>query len=129
MECAFCQQPAERACTRCGRFFCPTHGGERRVLPGPNEPGIEPVSRVVCDGCTPDAAALASADRDVRWLPVFLIGFAALLAIGVPVLYHLLGFEILVPLALAIWVVVVLVMRAGAKPSDGEGAGRGPPGA
>jgi hypothetical protein len=75
MHCAFCQQPAERACTRCGRFFCPAHGGERRVLEA--DQGVQhPVTRVVCDSCTPDEGTIREVERFNRSVVRFLIGFA-----------------------------------------------------
>jgi hypothetical protein len=53
MNCYSCNQPAERSCTRCGRFFCSRHGGDRLVDEGAGE-GHHVVTRGVCDNCTPD---------------------------------------------------------------------------
>lgn len=55
MNCAFCGQEAERACTRCGRFFCQVHGGDRLVGEGLGN-SYRVVTRAVCDSCTPNQA-------------------------------------------------------------------------
>ena len=64
MQCSFCEQPAERACTRCGRFFCSAHGGDRIVV-GTNAEGLQFETKVVCEGCAParDQPAMQKAQR------------------------------------------------------------------
>lgn len=82
MRCAFCDRPAERACTRCGRFFCPTHGGQRRVLEdGPGGFAV-PALRVVCDACTPDEGRLRAVEGVNRSANRFLIGLGVVVFVG-----------------------------------------------
>ena len=58
MDCFSCGQPAERSCTRCGRFFCESHGGDRLVGEGARK-GRRIVTRAVCDNCTPNQEWMA----------------------------------------------------------------------
>jgi hypothetical protein len=76
MQCAFCKQLAERSCTRCGRFFCPAHGGDRLVEEGAGD-GYQVVTRGVCDKCTPDQNWIKSKQR--LGLIVFLVALLVML--------------------------------------------------
>jgi hypothetical protein len=53
MQCSICEKPAERACTRCGGFFCAKHGGKRLIREGVGE-NSRIVRRAICDKCTPN---------------------------------------------------------------------------
>lgn len=59
MQCAYCANDAERACTRCGRFFCHSHGGDRLVSEGAGR-GHRIVTRDVCNSCTPNQTWMAT---------------------------------------------------------------------
>jgi hypothetical protein len=73
MQCAFCEQPAVKACTKCGSFFCATHGGERTVFES-TDTGLRLATAVVCDKCTPDEATIRSVQKSAKRAIVFLIG-------------------------------------------------------
>jgi hypothetical protein len=49
MNCGTCGAEADRSCTRCGRPFCPLHGGMRKCVVGK---GVD--TRALCDDCTPN---------------------------------------------------------------------------
>lgn len=53
MQCGTCAVPADRCCTRCGRPFCPRHGGMRKCTEGAGK-GATIVTRALCDNCTPN---------------------------------------------------------------------------
>jgi hypothetical protein len=64
MKCKDCDNEATRACTRCGRFYCPQHGGSTFAFEG-----------VVCNECF-------HARR-----PVAIIGAVVFFALGVALLF------------------------------------------
>jgi hypothetical protein len=61
--CYQCDGPTVSACARCGRFFCPQHGGERLGWrpAGPGLPGRFVLRRrPLCDECRPNRAWIAA---------------------------------------------------------------------
>jgi hypothetical protein len=55
--CYQCDGPTVGACTRCGRFFCAQHGGERTCWrsAGPGQRGRFVLrSQILCDVCRPN---------------------------------------------------------------------------
>jgi hypothetical protein len=76
MFCVFCGEPAERACTRCGHFFCVLHGGDRLVGECAGEDYCV-VTRGLCDRCTPHQGWMAVQQAIQRTMGV--LGFAAML--------------------------------------------------
>jgi hypothetical protein len=52
MNCYVCGGDAQGACTRCGQFYCPRHGGPRRTLQRLGRRGL-------CDHCTPNQTFVA----------------------------------------------------------------------
>src|SRR5947209_3462814 len=68
MHCATCGASADRACTRCGRFFCPEHGGMR------SEWG-KMGRRALCARCTPNQSL-------VFWYPLLILLLFALVVVG-----------------------------------------------
>ena len=61
--CYQCDGPPTSKCTRCGRFFCPEHGGQRlcwRPIVGPGLGGkFALYRRALCDQCTPNPVWMA----------------------------------------------------------------------
>jgi len=89
-SCYACDSAAERSCTLCGKFFCAAHGGPRNIWldrsGGLDGPRNNLTSRVLCDACTPDQAAV---ERKKKQVMLLFIGILA--AILLPVVLVLLG--------------------------------------
>src|SRR5262249_12124798 len=85
MTCYLCGQAAERACTRCGRFFCSTHGGDRLGDEGAGE-GYHVVARGLCNNCTPDQREMRSLRVGLAIVPLVLVGIGVI--IGIVLLLH-----------------------------------------
>ena len=67
MQCYVCGDDAQGACTRCGQFHCPRHGGFRRTLRHRGRRGL-------CDHCTPNQTFVA-------WWPLIALIIAGCLGL------------------------------------------------
>lgn len=88
VRCYACEQLTERACTSCGYFFCPQHGGSRLVGEGWGR-GRHVVTRGVCDRCTPNQT-VKRVEATAYGCRTVAIVFGLLLLFGVVVGYVLL---------------------------------------
>jgi hypothetical protein len=83
MRCHHCGAAADRACTQCGRFFCSSHGGPRKVVQYVGRGMMFP-ERVLCDACTPDQESVQASQEGYQALQVFygIIAIGVLIFIG-----------------------------------------------